>query len=285
MAKARLLVWDVKAGNSISLFTPSNKLIQFDIGATNECSPLTTMARWTRNAIIDTLVITHPHGDHLRDIDAIGKYNVSAILRPSHLTDQEIKDANGKHDDECVKKYLEIFRNYTGDVKECESALVSDNNGGVKIRHFHPTKSATSNINNHSIVTIVSFGDVKVLIPGDCEGAGWNELLNAEDGLFKKELKGVNILIAAHHGHASGYSADLMKEINSTLKLVIVSDGKYNEDVSITQNYSNASLGMLVKNNRTNEIKLAKCLTTRKNGWIDVKIEEENIFVVAEKGV
>ena len=162
---------------------------------------------------------------------------------------------------------------------------MSGNNGGVKIRHFHPTKSATSNINNHSIVTIVSFGDAKILIPGDCESVGWNELLNAEDGLFKKELKGVNILMAAHHGHASGYSVDLMKEISSTLKLVIVSDGKYNEDVSITQNYSNASSGMLVKNNRTNETKLAKCLTTRKNGRIYVRIEDENIFVEAEKGI
>ena len=284
MANARLLVWDVRAGNSISLFTPGNKLVQFDIGATNECSPLTTMAGWTtRNAIIDTLVITHPHGDHLRDIDAMVKYKVGTILRPSHLTDQEVKDANGKPDDECVKKYLEKFKTYTEGVKAEENPLLFDNNGGVTIKHFHPTKSATSNINNHSIVSLVGYGDTKILIPGDCESAGWNELLG--DRQFKAELKGVNILIASHHGHANGYHSDVMKEIKPTLKLVIVSDGKYNEGVSITQYYSNASSGCFAKNNRSAEVKQVKCLTTRANGWIDVSLGKEGFGVTVAKGV
>ena len=283
MANARLLVWDVKAGNSISLFTPSNKLIQFDIGATNECSPLTIMAKWDRAAVIDTLVITHPHGDHLRDIDTIGKYKVNAILRPSHLTDQEVKDANGKHDDECVKKYLEKFKACAKGVKAGEDPLQSDNNGGVVIKHFHPTKSATSNINNHSIVSFVSYGVTKILIPGDCENAGWNEML--DDKQFKAELKGVNVLIAPHHGHANGYHSDVMKEIKPTLKLVIVSDGKYNEGVSITQYYSNASSGCLAKNNGSEELKQVKCLTTRANGWIDVTLMKEEFNVTVAKGL
>lgn len=285
MSSMRLIVWNVGAGNSITCFTPNGKILQFDIGASQDCSPLTKLAKSFSRKVIDTLVITHPHGDHLRDIKNIKDlgFAVNSLLRPTHLTDNEIKDANGAKDDECVNQYLDMFQTYTDDVKPEDSNLTSSNNGGIVIRHFHPKKSSHSNINNHSIVTIVNYENTKIMIPGDCESAGWNELL--DDPSFKTALKGVNILIASHHGHANGYSSDVMKEIKSTLELVIVSDGKYDEKVSVTQYYSAVSKGHLVKNATTKETKLAYCVTTRNNGWVDVVVDSSGAAITVSKGV
>lgn len=284
MSSMRLIVWNVGAGNSITCFTPNGKILQFDIGSSQDCSPLTELAKSFSTKVIDTLVITHPHGDHLRDIGAFKScgITVKSILRPKHLTDAEIKAANGENDDACVTQYLDLFKNYTDAVKTAESSLAKENNGGVVVRHFHPQNSAHSNINNHSIVTFLSYDGTKILVPGDCESAGWNELLKDDD--FKKELKGVTVLIAPHHGHANGYSSDVMKEIKPTLELVIVSDGKYNEKDSVTQYYSAMSKGHLVKNATTKETKLAYCVTTRNNGWVDMVINSSGAAITVSKG-
>lgn len=283
MAELRMVVWNVKAGNAITFITPNSKRILFDMGASADCSPLDTMKEWSNGRVIDSLVVTHPHADHLRDIGKLKQLGirVGSLLRPEHLTEQEVKDANGSDDAECIDAYLELHKRYTSTVKCEESVLSHSNNGGVYVKHYHPQMSSHTNINNHSIVTFVGFEGTKILLPGDCEGPGWNELLD-DDG-FKSDLKGVNILVASHHGHESGYSEKVMSYIKGSLTLVIVSDGKFQEEVSVTSYYSNASSGCEVSCKKWVTQKVVKCLTTRTNGWIDITISRNRLSVKVEK--
>jgi len=62
--------------------------------------------------------------------------------------------------------------------------------------------------NNISLVTFLTCGDVKFIIPGDVEQNGWEGLL-AQQG-FSAELSEVDIFVASHHGRENGYSREVM---------------------------------------------------------------------------
>jgi competence protein ComEC len=63
------------------------------------------------------------------------------------------------------------------------------------------------NINNHSIVTVITYADVKVILCGDNEPDSWQELIIQKD--FIKAISGTDILLAPHHGRDSGFYSDL----------------------------------------------------------------------------
>src|SRR5208337_929031 len=70
ISSARIIVWDVGHGSSMSIKTPSGKTAMIDLGANveTEFSPI----KFTKNiwgiTRLDYLIISHPHVDHIRDI-------------------------------------------------------------------------------------------------------------------------------------------------------------------------------------------------------------------------
>src|SRR5262245_48318230 len=112
----------------------------------------------------------------------------------------------------------------------------------MSIFYYTPKGCATSNLNNHSIVTVLSYADSKVLIPGDNEAVSWKELL--ESPHFVAAIRGTDILLAPHHGREAGFSAELFKHINPWL--VIISDGSFS-DTSATDRYARQARGLKVQ--------------------------------------
>ena len=43
------------------------------------------------------------------------------------------------------------------------------NYGGVSLEFFRPVEWPTDNVNNHSVVTVLTYAGVKFLLPGDNE--------------------------------------------------------------------------------------------------------------------
>jgi len=264
-----LVFWDVDHGHSTYVKTPY-KHFMFDLGmgsysSGREFSPLKHLKYSYGVSQLDCVVVTHPHSDHLYDIQNFDLLNPVVFSRPNHLTAQEVKDGNSSSDALYVNKYLELNNRYSGAVYNdpCDSA----NNGGVDFKFFMPKTCARSNLNNHSLVTIITYGAVKILLPGDNEPPSWNELLlNPE---FVKALKGVNILLAPHHGRESGYSPELFNHI--TPLITIVSDGA-ETDTSAVSRYSAKSTGWNVTK-KDSTIENRKCLTTRSDGVISVEVD------------
>ena len=140
------------------------------------------------------------------------------------------------------------------------------NNGGVSIRTFVPRQSATGNLNNHSLVTVLEYSRVKVLIPGDNESASWEELLNRDD--FVAAITGTHVLVASHHGRESGFHSPLFDHFTPTITLI--SDGR-TVDTSATSRYASVTKGWSVRR-RNGTSQDRKCVTTRNDGTIDVMI-------------
>ncbi len=273
----KLKIWDVKHGSAAYINTPGDKHFVIDLGTGSfgdfdeEFSPLTHLKDNYGVEVLDEVIITHPHTDHLDDIFNFDSLSPKVLNRPKHLTEEDIRKANPDSDNDIINKYLEIDDRYNVPVNESNNPGLPENNGGVSFRYYTPTECGRSNINNHSVVTIIEYLGVKIFIPGDNENPSWDELLN-RDG-FINDIEGTNIYVASHHGRESGYSSELFKYIEPYL--VIVSDDK-ETDTSITSKYSEKASGWKVYSRRDNSSEKRYCLTTRKDGMIEIKVYKKD---------
>jgi beta-lactamase superfamily II metal-dependent hydrolase len=265
------IFWDVQHGSACFIKTPDEKSFAVDLGTgsygdnDSTFSPLLQLKNKYGVDKLDGVIITHPHRDHIDDIINFDNLSPGFLRRPEHLSEQEVRDGNRSIDKTAVDKYLDICRKYTSYTSANQSPFVSANNGGVEFKHFQPEICNRSNINNHSIVTVISYAQSKMIIPGDNEPASWNELL--KKGSFTSAIKNTDILVAPHHGRDSGFSKELFQHIKP--KLTIISDGRFC-DTSATSRYSKQSTGWDInKSNKKTEKRY--CLTTRNDGVIVVK--------------
>lgn len=166
--------------------------------------------------------------------------------------------------DRFIDRYLEIDRGYNQPVPPGLNPFESANNGGADIRTFEPKNCPASNLNNRSVVMVISYANSKMLIPGDNESASWDELLSQGD--FRDAIANTDILLAPHHGREAGFSEALFEHI--TPRLTIISDGP-SGNTSVTSRYAAKTRGWEV-HKRSGGSEVRRCVTTRKDGVVVV---------------
>ena len=265
-----LRLWDVQHGCAAYVKTPNGKNVVQDLGVgafktgLETFSPLLFLKNSMKIDQLDEVIITHPHAEHIKDIWNFDTLNPKVLYRPKHLTEAEIFAANRTEDRELVDKYIEINGRYDEAVPAFDSPLQTENNGGANIQVFLSTGCTHSNINNHSIVTVISYAKSKVVLPGDNDEESWQELLGQSN--FKQAIEGTDIFIAPHHGMESGYCKELFDYIRP--KLVIVSNGRFTNG-SCMERYSKVASGWNI-HRRSGGIVERKCLTTENDGNVEI---------------
>ncbi len=275
--KLKLVFWDVQHGNSLYADSPNGTKFAFDLGTGSvgdqreNFSPFQHLKNNWGVQQIHGVVITHPHRDHIDDIFSFDEMQPQVLRRPRHLTEADIRSGNRPADSGYIDKYLELDSRFVHSTKDTggvdTSPFLSANNGGVSIQCFYPKNCATSNLNNHSVVTVLAFASSKVLIPGDNESPSWKELLL--DPSFKTAIAGTDILLAPHHGREAGFSTELFEHISP--RLTIISDGPALE-TSVTEKYKSKSSGWTVHYRSGKAKETRYCLTTRKDKVIVVEL-------------
>lgn len=262
-------MWNVDHGSAAYVSTPNDKRLIFDLGTPGGYSIIEAMIE-AGIGYVDRVTITHPHMDHIDDILNISKLDFTTLCTPRHLTEADIRGNNPELIGEAkakVEKYLEIKSRYCVPVDPTTDVMLPSNNGGVNVRVFCPNQSPTSNLNNHSIVTLLEYEGLKILIPGDNEAPSWEELLG--DASFREAIRGVDILVAAHHGRESGFHRPLFDYFNPYITLI--SDGRV-VGTSVTSKYDDVTIGYPVQRRNDGFKQRRKCLTTRNDGMIIVKV-------------
>ena len=265
----RLIAWNVQHGSAALIQTPNGQRIAIDLGASAGFSPLLYMKYQMGINQLDKVIVTHPHMDHIEDIANFDLLNPRVFLRPRHLTADDISSGHGNVGQEVVEifqKYVEVDGRYTEPVQAIDDPALAINNGGVSISSFVPSQCPKTNLNNHSVVTVIEYQGVKILSPGDNELPSWEELLAS--GSFRESIRDTHVLVAPHHGRESGFHEELFDYISPLI--TIISDGRI-VDTSATSRYSAKTTGRRVQR-RIGTYEDRKCVTTRNDGHIEVVI-------------
>ena len=288
MSSLDITFWDVQHGNATHIRTPNGKNIVIDLGdgegtlLTTRFSPL--LALWSSGVrTINQLIVTHPHRDHLDDIENLNRFKVETFVRPKWLTELDIRQGNQSRDADKISKYLEFGNDFNAPIAPGQDTAVASNWGGASFRLYLDTSLPRNHLNNHSIVTVAEYAGSKALISGDNEAPSWKMLLQQPQ--FRAELSTVDILLAPHHGREAGFCAELF-EAGLRPRLTIISDDQHGS-TSVTDKYGNRTRGWLVHLG-SGQTEDRFCVTTRCDGTIQVSFGMNGsapyIQVKTEKG-
>lgn len=271
---AKFIFWDVQHGHATYVKSPNDRHVVVDLGTGSfrngeSFSPLAHLYHHYGVRQIDYGIVTHPHLDHIDDIENFDAMNPKAFCRPKHIPDEKVLEGIREKDRHKFEKYVDMNRRYNQPIldNDPDNPRNPDNYGGLVINKYKPHYCSLSNLNNHSVVTVFQYAESKVIVPGDNESCSWEELLNQSD--FRKVIKDADVLLAPHHGRESGWHDEAMNLINPSI--TVISDNR-REETTAQPKYSKKSRGWEVQNRSSGRKEFRKTVSTYNDGVIVVKI-------------
>ena len=284
-----VFIFDVDHGFAGLVVTPTGHGLMIDCGRhSSGFSP----ASWIRDNIslrpfdgkpLAGLVITHPHNDHIEDIDNLfGTPTVAQMilgktpLRPARVWGRQYQ----WREVQPVNSQTKAFKTCAAMLDGCDrTVLQAQPSWGVDVLIFGLTPEEAKQIrasfvNNSSLVVSVqvTYGKEQKwqwLFGGDVETLGWEQLLKIG---WASTLAGINFLVAPHHGHASGYCPKLLQQ-NQLLDLVVISARAGDEETCGDYYARHVPVGFEV-NQKGN---FRKVVSTRKDGTIWFHVDDNGL--------
>lgn len=241
----KITVIDVGQGNSIYVQSPGSDNMLIDGGGYSDCSfdvgksVVAPFLYHKRISHIDTVVLSHPHPDHLLGlIYIINNFHVRQIWKSGLPVDPE--------DFPEWEKTIKLNRQFV--------SLLSDKSperifNGVKIKVLWPPNYSDKDINDlsydevndSSLILKITLGKISFLIPGDISTNVEKRLIDS-----KTDLRS-DVLIIPHHGSNHSSSIEFIKAV--ACRYAIVSAGKANvfhhPHPSTLQRYKDAGVNIL----------------------------------------
>jgi len=257
MNKLELIVFNVGHGLSVALIErPENYVTLIDLGAETGFTPLKHL-RLQDKLTVDVLYITHPHADHLDDVETA----LEDSFRPLgiYYQDYDWKDVKKREKPELAYK-IDDFQELIGLVPHRSYAGKAD----LTAWRYTPEKAKEyfgdeSYINNSSLVIVYKWRDFKVTVAGDLESDAMEALIATNR--FKDSAASTNILVPAHHGHKNGFPTGWVATLGKPhVSIISVQE----RDPHVDSRYNSSDFAKGVEFNGTPRY----ALTTRKDGNI-----------------
>jgi competence protein ComEC len=176
---------------------------------------------------LDTVVITHPHQDHITGIEEICEY---------------YKPKSSWH---CGKYFKPepVFDDWTfyerlrkGEVSYCSSWTARPGQtikiGNSNVRILAPQtpflEGTVDDVNNNGIILSVETEHSRVVITGDTQIEQW-------EALDLSKFSGTSVFLASHHGRENGFSEKVLRAMKP--QHIIISDGEPNPETDATAKY------------------------------------------------
>lgn len=266
---ASMKIWNVELGLAVHIKAPNGKYIVIDLGSTNSTSPLKSLS----GKEVGYMIITHPHLDHFSDIENINYAKPQILSRCKDYTRSELLEGIRDCDRDKIIQYCNFSESYSSPVPPYMDPRTEAPFDGLTTEVFSTSACDKSNKNNFSSIIVLKLGNAKVVVCGDNEKESFENLMKQTD--FKEAVKNAWVLVAPHHGRESGYYEEFVDLVKPYI--TIISD-KSGTDTSASQKYTNKSKGCTVNNKLTGEKEDRYCLTTRKDGNIEVIFGETDSF-------
>ena len=140
-----------------------------------------------------------------------------------------------------------------------------------------------ANLNDYSLATVLLFGNLEILFPGDLEAPGWEALMESPKAqrLFTPSSTNqdeIRILVAAHHGRSAGVHIPFLERYRPHLTLMSEKRGSEHTDYST---YSRYTGGYFVRNPENGQFTERKVVTTKTNEYVLVVANSSAVLVQA----
>jgi beta-lactamase superfamily II metal-dependent hydrolase len=237
--------------------TPGGSNLLFDCGYDDELEFYPSRYFSDRNITrIHTLVLSHFDQDHVCDLPAVRRvvtFNIGRRNRTVPVDFIRREKQQGGVITTAMGSAIDMHENWI----HPESPA---NYGGVKVTYFSNPYPTFKDMNNLSLVTFLEYDGCGIVIPGDLERAGWEELLKQPS--FCQCLRETNFFIASHHGRNAGYCEAVFDYCKA--HIILLSDKNIVHD-SQEHDYTKHAKGIAWPNGQTRRV-----LTTRCDGHIRI---------------
>lgn len=211
--------YDVEHGSCTHIITPNGKHFLVDIGTKSGSSICRHLKSkyFPYQGSIDYLIITHPHIDHIADLENLYTYNIKpyTLRRPRGAFPLQIVPTDTIAQTALKRRANEMDAEYNSAVMV--DPELPNNNGGVEISFFDPYVSdhEKSDVNNHSCVMVLEYAGFKTVLTGDNPSTKLIEMLQQYS--FRQSIANATVLLAPHHGRDSDYCDEFVKAVNPLL--------------------------------------------------------------------
>ncbi|NQU77270.1 hypothetical protein HQ544_01080 [Candidatus Falkowbacteria bacterium] len=290
----KLVIFDVSNSACALAVCPRGNSLMIDCGRHNEkvCPVDTIKMMREENGWLSTmedyktqegmtypltsLVITHPDADHINNSERVKRELTPYLLSRRYLEDfpDGVIDNNVDSLEKYKKEFCDVYRGKNPE---------EPNWGFEKTPFLIPMSTLkdesifeTSKIKNNSsqVFLLNCANKFRILFGGDMEEVGWGWLLDKNHNGFKdKIVNGVDILVASHHGHTSGYSKKLIDTMGAPRLSILSKGAEEGDGTNISSSYSQNSSGLQVRSLAAEKSELKYTLTTRSNGNIYIDID------------
>ena len=210
-------VLDIGQGDSI-LIRVGGQVMLVDTGDIASREKLVAYIKKEGISVIDKLILTHPHNDHIGGVAAI--FDNFAV--------KQIYDSGQPHTTATYRKYME-----TVEKKKIPFALLArggkiEIGAGATLQIMAPEKpfltedNGQLDLNNNSIVAKLVYGSFSMLLTGDTEKQSEARMVKNHGAELKSTL-----LKVAHHGSNTSSTAEFLKAVAP--EAAIVSLGANND--------------------------------------------------------
>lgn len=246
---------DVAQGDSSLLISPNGKVMLIDAGKPKAYPEVKEALDDRHIKKVDTLIVTHPHEDHIGGIPKVMEnYEIGRLYM------------NGKAKSEAYKKVRTLAKKKHLEITPLLSGSQVDWDKSVDIKVFSPYKEGVlEGLNNESPIMKVSYNKHGFLFTGDAER-------EAEDTALAYDSKGLKseVVKVGHHGSHTSSIPDFV--LATKPKLAIISVGAGN---SYGHPHKN-----IVKRWQTIG---AEVYSTEKSGNIIIKTKGKELWLMTEK--
>ncbi|WP_019414767.1 MBL fold metallo-hydrolase [Paenisporosarcina sp. TG20] len=158
---------------------------------------------------IDIVVGTHPHADHIGQIDKIiDTFDVDEVWLSGNLSNSQV-----------FNRMIDAIEANDVGYHEPRAGEVYDI-GPLVIEVLNPT-SASGDVQNDSVSLRITYGDVTFLFTGDTEEEGERKMINSGQNLS------ADIFQVGHHGSNTSNTSAFLDKVNP--KVAIISTSENNQ--------------------------------------------------------
>ncbi len=203
---------DVGQGDAVLITTPENERILIDGGPEQFVLEELGAVIPFLSRRIDLVILTHPHADHVMGlVQVLKRYEVEEVLFTglnywSPIYDEFLKEAREQG---VPLRVAQADQDFTFGEVELDVLFPFESMLGETIE----------NVNNGSVVVMVSYGEHRILLTGDAEREVELDLVEYYEEALQSAL-----LKAGHHGSKTASSPEFLEFVEPSIVIIQVGE-------------------------------------------------------------